>query len=162
MPDLWVANASPLIVLGKIGRLDLLSSLPQKIVFPEAVCAELLAGPEGDAARLAIQSQMFPQVDTPNTPPELFTWDLGTGETSDLAYALTFPGWTAILDDRAARNCARSFGIQIKGTLAVIILARKRGLIPSAADILHSMQDAGMRLEDEVIRSVLQTVGEEW
>jgi hypothetical protein len=39
----------------------------------------------------------------------------------------------------------------------------KRGLIPSAAKVLREVQEAGLRLEDGLIRAVLhQTVGEDW
>ena len=69
--------------------------------------------------------------------PEILAWDLGKGETAVLSYALTNPGWTAIIDDRAARKCAMSFSIPIKGTLAVVILAKKHGLVDSAADVLR-------------------------
>ena len=34
MPEQWVVNASPLIVLGRIGQLNLLTKLPQRIVVP--------------------------------------------------------------------------------------------------------------------------------
>jgi predicted nucleic acid-binding protein len=163
MPEQWVVNASPLIVLGKVGQLDLLTKLPQRIVVPAAVVTEILAGPEGDAARLAVQAKMFTKVNTPTTVPELAAWDLGAGETSVLAYALAHPGYIAILDDGAARKCAKAFGVAMKGTLAVIILAKKRGLIPSAAKVLRAVQEAGLRLDEELIRVVLQqTVGEDW
>ena len=59
MNEQWVVNASPLIVLGKIGQLDLLTKLPQRIVVPAAVVSEIIAGPEGDAARLAIQTKIL-------------------------------------------------------------------------------------------------------
>lgn len=163
MPEQWVVNASPLIVLGKVGQLDLLTKLPQRIVVPAAVVTEVLAGPEGDAARLVVQTKMFSKVNTPTIVPELAAWDLGAGETSVLAYALAHPGWVAILDDGAARKCAKTFGIPMKGTLAVVILAKKRGLIPSAAKVLHAIQEAGLRLDEGLIRIVLkQTVGEDW
>lgn len=163
MPEKWVVNASPLIVLGKVGQLDLLTKLPQRIVVPAAVVTEVLAGPEGDAARLAVQTKMFSKVTTPTIVPELAAWDLGAGETSVLAYALAHPGWVAILDDGAARKCAKTFGIPMKGTLAVVILAKKRGLIPSSAKVLHAIQEAGLRLDEGLIRIVLkQTVGEDW
>jgi predicted nucleic acid-binding protein len=163
MPERWVVNASPLIILGKIGQLDLLTRLSQKIVVPAAVVSEIIAGPEGDAARLAVQAEMFLKVNTPNILPELAAWDLGAGETSVLAYALAHPGWTVILDDGAARKCAKTFGIPMKGTLAVVILAKKHGLIPSAAKLLRAVQEAGLRLDDELIRVVLkQTVDEDW
>ena len=132
MSDRWVVNASPLIVFGKIAQLDLLTQLPREIVVPQAVANEIVAGPENDAARLAIQAEMFRLVDVPESTPELAAWDLGVGETAVLAYALTNPGWTAILDDGAARKCAVTFGIDVRGSLAIVILAKKRGLIPQA------------------------------
>jgi predicted nucleic acid-binding protein len=47
----WVINASPLILLGKIDRLALLEQLQPYFVIPDSVKAEIVAGPEGDAAR---------------------------------------------------------------------------------------------------------------
>lgn len=70
--------------------------------------------------------------------PELAAWDLGAGETAVLSYALANPGWVAILDDGAARKCAVTFGIAVRGSLAVVILAKKRGLIPQAKQVLHT------------------------
>jgi predicted nucleic acid-binding protein len=67
------------------------------------------------------------------------------------------------IDDKAARKCARSFSIRVKGTLGVIILARQRGLIPSAADLLRELRRNGFRLDDRLIRETLRrTVGEAW
>ena len=95
--------------------------------------------------------------------PEILAWDLGKGETAVLSYALTNPGWTAIIDDRAARKCAMSFSIPIKGTLAVVILAKKHGLVDSAADVLRSLQAAGIRLDNQMIRDVLKKMtNEDW
>jgi len=42
--DIWVLNASPVILLGKIGRLNLLESLAPKAVVPNAVFLEIQAG----------------------------------------------------------------------------------------------------------------------
>ena len=68
-----------------------------------------------------------------------------------------------ILDDAAARKCARSFDLQLKGTLAVVILARQRELIPSAADVLRSLLRTGFHLDERIIRQALsRTVGEKW
>ena len=97
------------------------------------------------------------------TLPEIIAWDLGQGEASVLSYAKANTGWTAIIDYLAARKCARGLAIPYIGTLAVVIMAKKRGLIASAADVMRSLQAAGLRLDDEVIRSAIkQTVDEEW
>jgi hypothetical protein len=42
--DVWVLNASPVILLGKIGRLDLMESLAVKAVVPNAVFLVIQAG----------------------------------------------------------------------------------------------------------------------
>jgi hypothetical protein len=52
--DVLVVNASPVIVLAKIGHLDLLKSLAHRVLVPRAVAAEILGGPDDDPARLAI------------------------------------------------------------------------------------------------------------
>jgi predicted nucleic acid-binding protein len=163
MIDLWVVNASPLIVLGKIGQLDLLTQLPKDIVVPSAVADEIKAGPENDAARLAIEARMFRLVDVQEPTPELAAWDLGLGETAVLSFALENSNWTAILDDSAARKCAITFGVDVKGSLAIVILARKRGLVPLVKPLLRTMQEVGLRLDDKTIRQVLkESVGEDW
>ena len=162
MSDLWVVNASPLIVLGKAGQLELLNRLPKEVVVPMAVAGEIKAGPPNDAARVAIEAGMFRLVETQEPTPELAAWDLGSGETAVISYALERPNWTAILDDGAARKCAISFNIRVKGTLAIVILARKRGLIPMARQTLRAMQEVGWRLDDNTIREVLKGIGEDW
>ena len=163
MSERWILNASPTIIMAKIGKLDLLTSLPDEVVLPEAVAKEILVGPEGDAARLAVETNTFRLIETPEPSPELAAWDLGAGETAVISYALEHPDWTAILDDGAARRCAASFGVRVKGSLAVVILAKKRGIIPSAKQTLQAMRDVGLRLDDRVIRQALkETVGEDW
>ena len=46
----WVTNASPLILLGKIGRIVWLKSLSKELVIPDGVAVEVRAGIESDAA----------------------------------------------------------------------------------------------------------------
>lgn len=160
--DRWVVNASPLICLAKTGYSDLLLRLPDEIIVPQAVLEEIQAGHLGDPAQLVLAAGKLPVAEI-SAKPEILAWDLGKGETAVLSYAYANPGWTAIIDDRAARKCAISFSIPLKGTLAVVILAKKRGLVSSAAEVMRSLQAAGLRLEDEVIRAALKsTIGEDW
>ena len=48
MIERWVLNASPLILLARIGREDLLLTLADDVVVPQAVAAEVQAGPATD------------------------------------------------------------------------------------------------------------------
>ncbi len=54
MAEIWVSNASPIITLAKVGRLDLFD-LAEQLLIPDAVAQEILAGPADDPARLALE-----------------------------------------------------------------------------------------------------------
>ena len=162
MPERWVVNASPLIVLAKIDKLDLLTHLADELLVPQAVVDEINAGPEVDAARAFLASSPLPVVEV-SAHPIILGWDLGSGETAVLSYAFDHPEWKVVIDDGAARRCARSLGVSMIGTLGVILKARQSGLIPAAAPLLRALQAHGFRLDDRVIRAALMaTVGEEW
>jgi len=159
----WILNASPLIVLARIDRTDLLLALADELVVPRAVAAEIKAGLASDPARRAIEAGEFVIVDTPLPPAEVLAWDLGLGETAVLSLALAEDGWTVILDDAMARKCARSFSRRAKGTLGIILLAQQRGLIPSAAEVIRSLRATGFHLDDQTVREALaRTTGERW
>ena len=51
MSSRWVVNASPIILLAKVGQVELLPKLAGELVVPAAVVAEIEAGPASDPAR---------------------------------------------------------------------------------------------------------------
>ena len=123
---------------------------------------EVLAGPENDRARQLVACETWSIVSV-EPLPELLAWDLGAGETGVLSFIAANPTWTAVLDDLAARQCARSYSFPLIGTLGIIILARQHGNIPSAAEVLLELRAFGFRLDDRIISKALQeTVGETW
>lgn len=160
MIERWVLNASPLISLAAAEYEHLIRQLANEVVVPLAVASEILAGPADDRARAQIAGGEWTVSDTPPAPDDLLAWDLGAGETAVMAYALANPGWTAILDDGAARRCARVFSIPVKGTLGIIFLAKKSGVIDSAANVLQALRRQGLRLDDRLMASVLRELGE--
>jgi predicted nucleic acid-binding protein len=159
----WALNASPLIVLCQARLEYLFLQLPAECIIPQAVADEIKAGPEGDRARRFLESRQLPVIGPTAAPHSILAWDLGAGETAVLACALADPSLTAILDDAAARRCARSFSISVKGTLGIVLLARQRGLVDSASEVLHSLRASGFRLDDRTVAEALRrTVGESW
>jgi hypothetical protein len=90
----WILNASPLIVLARVGQAHLLTVLPEQVVVPDAVAAEIEAGPDEDPARAVLRTSLFNIVATPLAPNNLLTWDLGAGETAVLSLAVHGAGWT--------------------------------------------------------------------
>lgn len=118
-----------------------MARLPEQAVLPQAVVNELLVAPEDDSARIALESGIFKITEAPATPESVLAWDLGKGESAVLSYAIANPRFVAVLDDGAARRCARSFSLMVTGTLSVIILAKQHGLIESAAQVLQAFAE---------------------
>ncbi len=162
MSEIWVVNASPVIVLAKTGHLQLLERLPSELLLPVPVAVEIQSGPTSDPARQAVEDGWGVRVTPSHTPSELLEWGLGAGETAVLAVALERAPCTAVLDDGSARACAKAFGVPIIGTLGVVLRAQRRGVIASSADVLEALRAAGLYLDDGTIRSALRRIGEEW
>jgi predicted nucleic acid-binding protein len=154
-------NASPLIYLAGTDFLGLLQLAGPEIVVPGPVADEIRVGGAADAAVRALESTPWlTVVDSPPVPAVIQAWDLGGGEASVLAWAHANPATLAILDDLAARRCAATLRIPVRGTLGLVLAAKQRGRIPAARPVLESLRDSGMYLSDPVLNKALALVGE--
>ena len=160
MPEPWAVNASPLIILSRISRLDFLESLAVTVLIPQAVIAEVGAGLNRDpTAATTLQwarGRIVPNLPLPVT---VAAWGLGAGESQVIAHCLG-NARTAVLDDQAGRACARAQGVSVIGTLGVILLAQQRGLIGQARPWVMQAQVAGLFLDPALIAKVLASIGE--
>ncbi len=93
----------------------------------------------------------------PALHPALTGWGGGAGEAEVLSFALQNPGFTAILDDRAARNLAATHGAPGIGSLRAILRTKQRGLIPQAREQLRG---SGAYVSDALIDRAIQLAGE--
>ena len=66
----------------------------------------------------------------------------------------------AILDDMAARRCAAAHRVPVRGTLGLVLVAKREGLIPAARPVLDGLRQAGMYLSDALLNRALTLVGE--
>ncbi|MDB9444241.1 DUF3368 domain-containing protein [Sphaerospermopsis kisseleviana CS-549] len=57
-----------------------------------------------------------------------------------MTFALENIGYRAVIDDAAARKVAKSLNIPFMGTLGVLVLAKKQGLITSIIVFSASLQ----------------------
>jgi len=160
MGEHWIVNASPLIVLAKVGMAELLVAVPDSLVTSQVVADEVLRGPAEDPAAQLVASGTLAIVAAPPPPAFLVGWDLGPGETSVLALASTEPGSIAVVDDAAARRCANSLGVPTRGTLSVLVQAKRAGLLAEIAPVLSRVRAAGLYLSDRLVKEVLEQARE--
>lgn len=98
----WVVNASPLIILGKLSKIELLIKLTDTLVVPEAVAKEIEQGDDNDPAKLWLEKEGAEFVrETKPLSTVIANWDLGNGESHVLNWASTNKDHEAILDDLA-------------------------------------------------------------
>jgi predicted nucleic acid-binding protein len=156
-----VVNASPLIFLSRAGLINLLQLVSSEVIVPEAVAIEIEVRGESDPTAQALAKTSWLVVtQTPPIPPQIQAWDLGPGESAVLAWAHTHVGSEAIIDDLAGRRCAAAFNIPVRGTLGLVLIAKQRGHISSARQLLYQLRQAGMYLSDQVLKEALAKVGE--
>lgn len=146
-----VINASPLITLFRAGLHPLLPQLFPDLVVPEAVWAEVVNRTYNDPATRGLPEAAWAIKRPAAISPDVTAWGLGAEETAVLSFAQQNRNYTAIVDDRQARRCARVLNIALMGTAAVVVLARRRGLIDSTEDILRRLQGAGLWLSEALI-----------
>ena len=159
--EIWILNASPIIVLAKAGHLALLDATPAQILIPRQVASEITAGPPGDPARAALESGWGRIVTCSRVPESVLEWGLGPGEASVVALAMEQEGARALLDDAQARRCAQAHGVSVLGTLGAIVRAKKAGSIESAAKVIEDLRRSGLYLDDKIVTAAVVAAGEE-
>jgi predicted nucleic acid-binding protein len=156
-----VVNASPLIYLAHADLIDLLQVAGFSVVVPRTVAEEIQRrGTQDPTARVLQKTFWLQEVEPVSPSPRVLTWRLGPGETSVLSWALAHPGSVAIVDDLAARRCAKVLGVPLLGTLGLVLKAKRLGMVPAARPAIEKLLIAGMYLSPKVIDRALTLVGE--
>lgn len=158
--DAVVINASPLIALFRSGQADLLPRLFKRIVVPQAVWQEVVLDDWEDIAARELPQQTWPVREQVESSPRVAAWALGAGETAVLSYALAHPPLRAVIDDMDARRCAQTLGILIFGTGGLLVLAKRRGLLPSVGQAITKLRAAGLWMSDDIVRILEAQAGE--
>lgn len=145
-----VANATPLIALSLVGRLELLRDLFGEVLVPAAVYDEVVVAGAGrpGADEVAQASWIRRQVPTAQPTIEPVLLGLDAGEFQVLLLAREVAADWVLIDERLARQVARAIGLRPKGTAGILLAAFEVGLV-GAADVLAAvddMLDAGIRM----------------
>lgn len=156
-----IMNASPIICMMKAGITGILPILFKDIVVPEEVKREILVkGGTTLKSEVSASYQWLRPVNDIVIAPQVASWDLGQGESAVISFALENPDFWAVIDDREARRCATALHCRHTGTLGIIVLAKRRGIIPSIRAYIERLKEAGLWLSDELIDQVCRMSGE--
>ena len=157
-----ICNTSPLQYLHQAELLRLLPELFGSVQVPSAVNAELEEGKRRgvNLPDLATVPWMTVRSVRDRTLLPLVT-SLGSGEKEVLGLGLETPDHLLVLDDRAARRYAIAVGLEVTGTVGVLLVAKERGLLDSVRPALDRLQRLRFRLSATTYRLVLDLAGED-
>lgn len=162
MAEVVVADASPLIVLGRTEQLELLTLVCGRVVVPHPVRYECLADMRKSGAR-AIErgfamGWLTEQPDHPRYEPvEIKGLNAGEAAAIGLAEVMNCP---LLVDERLGRAVARQRGIAVIGTLGVLLRAKRQGIAPAVGPLIQAIKEQGYFLSGTVEREILRSAGE--
>jgi predicted nucleic acid-binding protein len=151
MQKIIIADTSCLILLNKIGELEILSKL-----FKEIIITSLIKKEFNEPLPKWIKV-INPKSHKKQKELELI---IDSGEASALSLALEFKGSLLILDDMKARKLALSLGLKITGTLGVLVEAKQTKVIPEIKFILSKIRKTNFRIDEEIEIKILKICGE--
>ena len=162
MARIVVIDSSPLIGLAIVDGLAWLPKLFDVVFLPESVKQEVLPGKaaRGEQAIAEALAAGWLKVWPETIAPQLEI-DLDAGETDCINLGLShFDRVLMIMDERAGRAVAKEKGLRVIGTAAIIGLAKKQGLIPSARAVFEVLHASDFRISATVINQVLVSLNE--
>jgi predicted nucleic acid-binding protein len=158
----WVVDTSPLIFLAKLGCLDLLKTSADIVCAPQAVLEEILVKPDDATQTIGRASQSWLSVRQVENRQavEILLADLGPGEAEVIVLAKEIDADKVVMDDLDARRFARRVGLDLVGTMGVLLAARLRGEIPSLHQKVERLQALGFHVAPDLVGAILREVGE--
>jgi len=158
-----ISDTTVLIALARAGYLWLLEKLWGSIVIPEAVYLEATKGLPGksvidgavDAGWIKVQKVQNQQM------VRLLRSDLrGKGECECIILAGEIGAKAVLIDDKKARKIARQAGIEIIGTLGVLVMAVKGNILQKdeAVKVVELLVKSDFRLSRTVVQTVVDLI----
>jgi predicted nucleic acid-binding protein len=158
-----VSNASPLISLARIGKLDLLRQLYGELTIPSAVWQEVVVEGVGQPGASDVEAAAWIErrAVANRELVRALQQELDAGEAEAIALALEIGAELLLMDERLGRETARHLGLRYTGLIGILIEAKRKGLVGVVKPQLDALRDlAGFRVSDALYTRVLRDEGE--
>jgi predicted nucleic acid-binding protein len=156
-----ICNASPLIFLSKINRLHLLDDLFAQVLIPDGAWNEVVWKPDDLTENLnKLKSSNKLTIFTVNnrTAVSAMIGRLHLGEVEVIVGANELDISDVILDDGYARSKAKQMGLSVTGTLGILIVGYKLGLLTDLGSEIDKLRAVGFRISDAILDQVMKNI----
>ncbi len=155
-----VSDTSPLSNLAMIDHLFLLREIYQTVIIPLAVAQELENTREDDPRIAAVLSLDW--IEVKKVSDLTFVKELqenrllDRGESEAIALALELKAEELLIDERLGRREAARLGLSMTGVLGILLMAKRRGLIPVVRPVMDDLMTiARFRISRPLYEEVL-------
>jgi uncharacterized protein len=149
--NLAVSDASPLIALHQLGRLALMQGLFSEVVVPPAVAREVAP---------SLRTLPFWVLEIQAPPLRGLTGPRGVGERAAIALAAHLSADSIVMDELPGRRAAARLGLNVVGTLGLLVRAKRRGLIESVQPEMDALIASGLYVSEHVYHNILGVADE--
>ena len=156
----WILNASPLIVLGRAELLKVISPLVETWIIPEGVIRELSikTNVKPFLSQLSVNAEVITK-SVKTIDPFVGNWNLGLGESEVLTLGINEQKGV-VLDDLQARKCAKNLEISLTGSLGLVLMAKRNGIIQKVRPVFENLVQAGLYIDSKLINAILKAINE--
>jgi predicted nucleic acid-binding protein len=153
-----VSDTSALSNLAVVEHLWLLEAIYQTVIIPDLVASELAAASNPAIPAILkldwVQTRSLSQSQLANQLQQ--DRGLDGGEANAIALALELQADDLLIDERLGRQEAVRLGLSIIGILGVLLIAKKRSLIPKVQPVMDALSSqAGFRISSQLYQRVL-------
>ncbi len=156
-----IVNSSPLIFLAKLSKIEILKNLFTEVIISEAVYRETVLEGNRHEEKHLIANATWIQVKSVKNQNlvEVLRNLIDDGEAESITLALETES-LIILDDMGARRIARELGLKVTGTLGVLLLAKKKGLIVEITPLIEKLRKEGFRISEKLKIKIIKEANE--
>lgn len=149
-----VSDTSPVSNLIQIGLARLLADLFGRVIIPPVVAGELRAEHDSLPAFLEV-------VEPANAGAVVrLSGLLDAGEAEAIIVAQELHADRLLIGEKAGRQVAQGAGLSIIGLAGILLLAKRRGLLPRVSEPLRQLVAAEFYLDESIQREILHLAGE--
>ncbi len=160
-PSNAVINTSPWISLSLCGQIDLLKKLYDNVLIPPAVKQEIKAGGKNQIGVQEIESATWLEiVEIEDSSKVSLLHELDRGEAEVIILAQEQRADEVIIDEKVARMQARVLGLQVVGSLGLLLRSKKRGFIHEIRPLIDKILGGGIHIHEDIVQGILHEAGE--
>ena len=155
-----ISDSSPLISLAIIGKLSVLTFLYEEVYVPTAVYEEVTKSNKPFAKEL--KSFLHDKIKSVENKMavDILLSDIGAGEAEAIVLALEQHPDVILIDDLKARRFAKMKGLTVMGTMGLLLMAKKEGVITEIKPLLSDLLSHNIRISAKIIDITLHAADE--